>query len=128
MKPVPGWFKAPCWFMAAFYVFSVVVQYNDPDPIRWMLIYGAAMIISILLPLRRPAARQAALPGLAVGAICLVWGAILVAGIWGKVTLGDIPKHMSEKGGAVEEEREAGGMLIEAVWLLGACAYRRRRS
>ncbi len=32
MKPVPGWFKAPCWFMAAFYAFSVVVQYNDPDP------------------------------------------------------------------------------------------------
>jgi urea transporter len=114
--------------MVLFYAFSVIVQYNDPDPIRWMVIYGAAMIVSAVLPLRRAIARRAALAGLVTGVICAVWFAILLAGIWGKVTLGDIPKHMSEKGGAVEEEREAGGMLIEAVWMLGACAYRRRRA
>ncbi len=25
-----------------------VLQYNDPDPIIWMLIYGVAMLVSIL--------------------------------------------------------------------------------
>ena len=110
--------------MAALFAVCVVLQYNDPDPIRWMLIYGTAMGISILLPFDR----RVATAGLAVGAIALVWAVILISGIWGKVALSDIVEKMSEKGGAVEEEREAGGMLIEGVWLALASLVRRRRA
>ena len=35
---------------------------------------------------------------------------------------------MSEKGGAVEEGREAGGLAIEGVWLLAAALFRSRRA
>ncbi len=122
--PPSGWFKLPCWVMAALFAVCVVLQYNDPDPIRWMLIYGTAMGISILLPFDR----RVATAGLAVGAIALVWAVILISGIWGKVALSDIVEKMSEKGGAVEEEREAGGMLIEGVWLALASLVRRRRA
>jgi hypothetical protein len=114
--------------MAAYFVFCVAVQYNDPDPIRWMAIYGAALVISALLPLHRATARDAALVGFAVGVFALVWSAILIYGIWGKVTFMDTFTRMSEKGGAVEEEREAGGLLIEGVWLSLAGLYRRRRA
>ena len=31
--------------MLPLFVLSVVVQYNDPDPIRWMSIYGAAAVV-----------------------------------------------------------------------------------
>jgi transmembrane protein TMEM220 len=124
MAPVSRWFKLPCWVMAALFAVYVALQYNDPDPIRWMLIYGAAMVISVLLPMKR----QASLAGYAVGALALIWAAILVYGIWGKVSLSDVVEKMSEKGGAVEEEREAGGLLIEGVWLVLASFYRSRRS
>ncbi len=123
MAPVSRWFKLPSWVMAALFAVCVALQFNDPDPIRWMLIYGAAMVISVALPIKR----QAALAGYAVGALALIWAAVLIYGIWGKVALGDIVEKMSEKGGAVEEEREAGGLLIEGVWLVLASFYRARR-
>ncbi len=124
MAPVSRWFTLACWVMAALFATCVALQYNDPDPIRWMLIYGAGMVISILLPMRR----QAALAGYALGAVTLIWAAVLIHGIWGVVSLGDIVGKMSEKGGAVEEEREAGGLLIEGLWLVLASFHRSRRS
>lgn len=124
MAPVSRWFKLPCWVMAALFAICVALQYNDPDPIRWMLIYGAAMVISILMPAKRNAAKL----GLIVALIALVWAAMLVLGIYDKVTFSDVFLKMSEKGGAVEEEREAGGLLIEGAWLALASWYRLRRA
>jgi len=124
MAPVSRWFKLPCWVMVPLFATCVALQYNDPDPIRWMLIYGAAMVISAVLPAKRDAAKI----GLIVAAICLVWAAVLILGIYDKVTFSDVFLKMSEKGGAVEEEREAGGLLIEGVWLVFACWYRLRRA
>ncbi len=122
--PTPGWFKFPCWLMAALFAVCVVLQYNDPDPIRWMLIYGAAMGLSALLPFDR----RVAIAGLVIGAVALAWSGLLISGIYDKVEFSDVYRKMSEKGGAVEEEREAGGLLIEGVWLVLASLYRRRRA
>jgi hypothetical protein len=122
-SPLRPWFKWLCWFMAAYFAMCVGLQYNDPDPIRWMAIYGAAMVFSIFLPSKK----QLALPGIAVGLIATLWGAYLAYRVWGVVALSDLANKMSEKGGAVEEEREAGGLLIEAVWILGASWVRSRR-
>lgn len=124
MAPVSRWFKAPCWLMTAYFAMCVALQYNDPDPIRWMAIYGAAMVISAVMPMKRDAAKV----GMAVALIALVWGLVLLVGIWGKVTFSDMWLKMSEKGGAVEEERECGGLVIEAVWLALAGWYRLRRA
>jgi hypothetical protein len=124
MAPVSRWFKLPCWVMAALFALCVALQYNDPDPIRWMVIYGAAMVVSVLLPMKRDAAKA----GVILGAAALVWAAVLVLGIYDKVSLSDVWLKMSEKGGAVEEEREAGGLLIEGVWLVLASWYRLRRA
>ena len=124
MKPSPGWFRYVSWLMAALFAICVALQYNDPDPIRWMLIYGAAMVVSIVLP-----AKRAVWPiGIVVGLAALTWAIVLTMHVWGVIQLDDLWKKMSEKGGAVEEGREAGGMWIEAVWLLAVSAFRRTRA
>lgn len=124
MAPVSRWFKVPSWLMAALLGLCVALQYNDPDPIRWMLIYGAGMVVSALLPMKRDAAKA----GLVVGLAALVWAALLILEVYDKVSLSDAWLKMSEKGGAVEIEREAGGLLIEGVWLVLGSWYRLRRA
>ena len=124
MAPVPSWFRWLAYVMAALFAVCVALQYNDPDPIRWMAIYGAAMVISALLPGRR----AVALPGTIAALAAAAWSAYLAAGVWDQIALSDLWLKMSEKGGAVEEGREAGGLAIVAAWLLAACAFRRRRA
>jgi hypothetical protein len=110
--------------MAAAFASFAALQYNDPDPVRWIAIYGAAVVISAALP----RSRAAAVPGLVVGLAAAAWAAYLAYGVWRVIGVSDLWLKMSEKGGAVEEGREAGGLAIEAAWLLAASAFRRRRA
>lgn len=119
----PVWFRSVAWLMTALYLVSVALQYNDPDPIRWMLIYGAAAVASAMLPLRRWAIPLSFL----VAAAALVWAAILTPEIWGRVGFSDMWLKMSEKGGAVEVEREIGGLVIVVGWLVIGALLRRRQ-
>lgn len=119
----PVWFRSVAWLMTALYLVSVALQYNDPDPIRWMLIYGAAAVSSTFLPLRRWAIPLSFF----VAAAALVWAAILTPEIWGRVGFSDMWLKMSEKGGAVEVEREIGGLVIVVGWLVIGALLRRRQ-
>jgi predicted neutral ceramidase superfamily lipid hydrolase len=38
---------------ASFFLLFVIVQYNDPDPLVWMLIYGFVSIICVLAFLKK---------------------------------------------------------------------------
>jgi hypothetical protein len=123
MKPVPGWFRFASYVMAALLAVCVALQYNDPDPIRWMIMYGAAMIVAALLP-----SKKALVPiGFLVAAVALAWAAYLLHEVWGRMAVTDLVEKMSEKGGAVEEGRESGGLAIAGVWLVFASAFRRTR-
>lgn len=122
MPPVPPWFRPLAYVMAALLATSAALQYNDPDPARWIAIYAAGAGISLALPARR----AAALPGALLGLVALGWTAYLVHRTWGAIGLGDLTGKMSEKGGAVEEGREAGGLAIQGAWLVAAAALRRR--
>ena len=124
MKPVPAWFPWVSYLMAALFVVCVALQYNDPDPVRWMVIYGAGAIVSALMPTKKPFAGL----GVLIGLVCAAWSLYLVHATWGLISVSDLTSKMSEKGGAVEAGREAGGLAIEAVWLVGASAFRGRRA
>jgi hypothetical protein len=124
MKPVPVWFRFASYLMAALLAVCVALQLNDPDPGRWMLMYGAAMIVAAVLP----AKKELVPAGFIVGALTLAWAAYLLYAVWGRMEVGDLASKMSEKGGAVEEGREAGGLAIAGVWLVFASAFRRRRA
>jgi Transmembrane family 220, helix len=116
------WFHYVSWLMAALYLVSVALQYNDPDPLRWMAIYGAAALASLCLPTQRWAAPLA----LAVAAVALVWAALLLPDIVGVVSFTDLWRKMSEKGGAVEIEREVGGLIIVVGWMVAGAVLARR--
>ena len=124
MKPVPGWFRYASYAMAALLVVCIVLQHNDPDPIRWMLMYGVAAIVTALLP----AKKQLVPAGFLVAAVALLWAAYLLVVVWGRMEVTDLANKMSEKGGAVEAGRESGGLGIAGLWLVFASGFRRTRS
>ena len=111
--------------MAVLFAVAVAVQYNDPDPIRWMALYGAALVVSLLVAIR---GRGPLVGAAVVGAVALVWG------IYWAVTSGTplaLYEHMFDswemKDTHVEEAREASGLLIVAVWMAIVAAQARRR-
>ena len=109
--------------MTVAFLLGVVVQYNDPDPARWMAIYGAAAVACLLPAHWRPARVVAPL----VFAVALVWAATLVSGIGG-VQAGELFEEWEMKSPAVEQAREFGGLAIIAAWMavLGLRAWRAR--
>lgn len=123
MKPVPRWFVAICWVLAILFSISVGLQVNDPDPIRWMVIYGLAGLACAFLPPHRITCGAC----LAIGVAGAAWCAYLTSQIWGKISPSDLFLKMSEKGGAVEVGREAGGLAIVALSMIGLAAYRATR-
>jgi len=103
------------WVMTAAFLFSVAVQYNDPDPVRWMLIYGSGSIACILGSFRR--LKRYVLPA-TVGAAALGWAASIAPRVIGKTTFGAMFESFHMTNSVVEEAREMGGLLIVAGWML----------
>ena len=99
--------------MAALFAFAAAVQYNDPDPLRWMAIYGLAMLACGLAL----AGRLSWLPPALLGLIALVWAGTLAPGVVGRVSLGELFQSYGMLTPAVEGGREMGGLLIVAVWM-----------
>jgi hypothetical protein len=124
MKPVPRWFVAVCWALAALFSLSAGLQVNDPDPAGWFAIYMAAALAVGLLPGHRATAPIA----IAVGLIAAAWGAYLGKQVFGQIGVSDLWLKMSEKGGAVEVGREAAGLAIVAVAALSCGAFRALRA
>jgi hypothetical protein len=91
----------------------VVVQYNDPDPLFWMGIYGIAAIICIFASLGRLNWGLSALIALAA----FGWALMLAPQVIGKVSFGELFGSMYMKSLVVEQAREMGGLLIVTVWM-----------
>lgn len=113
-------FRIVNWVMVALFAVSVVVQLNDPDPWRWIAIYGAASAACLL-----------ARPGRAG------WLAPAIVAIAPRtlpnLVIRDLVKPMQEKTPAIEESRELLGLVIISVWmgvlvLARARLERRRRT
>ena len=109
------------WVMAALFLFAVVVQYNDPDPVRWMAIYGAACVISIVAAKRGGVPRWAPI---VVFVLALGWSIEIMTGVR---TL-NVYAHMFDawemKSAPIEEAREASGLVIVAIWMVALTLWR----
>jgi len=107
--------KTANWIMTLVFLMCVAVQYNDPDPVRWMTIYGLAMAACLLFvsgKLRWP------FP-VAVGVAALLWAASIVPHLIGKsIPMNEVFGTMRMISEPVEEAREMGGLLIVAFWML----------
>jgi hypothetical protein len=108
-------FRALNGLMAALFAVAVAVQYNDPDPLRWMALYGAACLVAVLVAVRGTVARATPI---VVGTIALIW-----SGYWASTSAAAlrIYIHMFDawemKNTPIEEAREASGLLIVALWM-----------
>ncbi|MEW5974945.1 MAG: transmembrane 220 family protein [Acidobacteriota bacterium] len=100
--------------MMVAFILSVVVQYNDPDPLRWILIYGLAGWLCIQKHRNKLRWYVAA----AVAFVSLVWAVALAPSVVGQVRFAELFESIEMKSVRVEEAREMGGLLIIAAWML----------
>jgi hypothetical protein len=101
------------WIFGALFLLGAIVQYNDPDPLRWMLIYLAAATSCVLAALGRvhwsfPAA-------VALGA--LLWAVTLAPQVLGSVEASELIGAWEMKDARIEVGREMYGLLIIAAWM-----------
>jgi hypothetical protein len=113
------------YVMTAAFLFSVIVQFNDPDPLFWMLIYGLAGAACVLAIGNRGSWIFPA----AVGLVALVWAITLVSNVIGQVAFSELFEAFEMKDERVEIAREFGGLLIIAFWMaaLVVAALRRKK-
>jgi hypothetical protein len=106
------------------FALSVYVQGNDPDPLRWMALYAAALVVC-----------AAAVAGVRVVAFAAV--VAVVAGVWGAFQLPSLIAFLQsdhqamafnmKPGDALEEEaRECGGLFIACAWCAVVAITQRR--
>lgn len=104
------------------FVLSVVVQVNDPDPIRWMALYGAAAIVCGIELTRRVRPWFPALLAL----LALTWAATIAPRVLGKVPFRDMFAAFEMHNAGIEESREMYGLVIVAAWMAVLAAVGRQ--
>lgn len=102
--------------MTALFALSVAVQFNDPDPARWMAMYGAACAVSVVSVVRRV---PPLVPSMVVGGVAFAWSVFWMTA--NRSAQGDF-LHMFDawemKSMPVEAAREAVGLMIIMVWMM----------
>jgi hypothetical protein len=99
--------------LALAFVGFAALQWNDPDPLRWMALYGAAALASGLGAAGKP---QPWLDGL-LGPGALAWAASLAPAL-GRIRGQDFFGQIGMVNLDAEEAREAAGLAIVAAALL----------
>jgi hypothetical protein len=96
-------------FLVLLFGTAAYLQHNDPDPMRWMILYGTAAILCLASAFRPMPAASLYLVALIAG----VWAVTLVPTI---VEMGAYDFN--------EVEREFGGLLVVVIGLicLARCA------
>ena len=109
--------------MCALFLLAVVVQFNDPDPLRWVAIYGAAFLVSAAVAWR---GRITWIAPVAVAAIAVGWSLALMIGGPAASQYSHMFDAWEMKSVSVEEAREATGLLIVTAWMAVLAAGQRR--
>ncbi len=102
--------------MAFLFLLSVAVQFNDPDPLAWAVVYGAAALACVFFHFHRLNWTAPA----AIGLIALLWAGYLFPGMINNMndsSLPDIFNFFNMKTLGTELIREIGGLLIIVAWM-----------
>lgn len=99
--------------MALLFLFCMAVQVNDPDPLRWIALYGLAGLSCGLsyfgcLPRMVP---------LALGLLSIVWAGLISTRVFAKVPTLDLLASLEMVNLAVEEAREMIGLILIGLWM-----------
>ncbi len=107
------------WVFFLIFLLGAVIQINDPDPVIWMAMWGAAAGACLLFGLGLTGSAFRAVP-LLIGIIALVWAAILIPVVVnsaGDLRWKEVFNVVTMSSIAVEWVREMGGLLIIAAWM-----------
>ena len=101
--------------LCALFILFAAVQYNDPDPWGWMLLY---FFVAAMFGLA--AFGQYYRPALIAGlVVCIIWMATLIPDFleWIKIGMPNIAEHMKAETPYIELTREFLGLVICIVGL-----------
>ena len=108
--------------MGVVFLVAAIFLYNDPDPIAWMGLYGAAAVTSFMVALDR---LPRWLP-VGVGIIAVVWAGRLLPQMAGHVPLAELVRQLEAQTPLIQEGRAALGLVVIAIWM-GALAFHAAR-
>ena len=100
--------------MVSLFAFATIVQFNDPDPVRWVTIYAAACLVSVAALVRW---RMSPYLPLTVAIVALTWGLVIALSGPGAFEYTRMFDAWEMKSIRVEEAREASGLLLVAGWM-----------
>src|SRR5688572_1910273 len=106
----------------AIFLLCAAVQWNDPDPYRWIAIYGAAAFCCFFYFRRKLPAYLPAVTAI----VAFLWILLLIPVVWGQQIAWHqvfATIHMLSPG--VEEIREIGGLFLVLIWMM-VLAYKTR--
>ncbi len=112
-SPLARAWRAADAVMMLLFVFAAALQFNDPDPLRWIAIYALAAVACLLSVLRR---LHWAFPALLCVA-AVAWAATLGPHVVGRIPFAEMFGAWEMKYVGVEESRELYGLLIIALWM-----------
>jgi hypothetical protein len=107
--------------MGIVFLLAAAVQYNDPDPLLWVLVYGAAAVACGLAVFGRPQRLLSAM----TGGAALVWALMLMPRVFGQVRPSELFRETGMATLGIEEAREAIGLILVAGWMLVLFSRRR---
>ena len=106
--------------ISGLFLLFAIVQWNDPDPVIWMIFYGVMSLIYILLAFKNKFAFHLAI---LMSIICLVSMAVILPEIfqWMKDGMPSIVQSMKAEIPTIEYTREFLGLLlclIACIWVI----------
>ena len=101
------------YFMLLVFLLCVVVQYNDPDSLIWMTMYGFAAITCIL-SIRDEIHLSISI---SLGLLGIVWALTLLPDVISNYSATDNLFTWQMNGLGIEKVREFGGLLIIILWM-----------
>ena len=107
---------------AVVFALGAVVQWNDPDPLLWIVGYATGAILSLAAAFGRPLYRSHLAASIAFG----LWFLSLAPSLVGAPSEAFTSFEMTA--GSHEEPREAGGLALLSGWNAVLAFSARRRS
>ncbi len=114
--------------MMSLFLLSAAVQYNDPDPFQWIVLYGLAALACLLFLIKQLQWWLA----VGVAALALAWAGFIVPALaeaTDEISIEAIFGDAGMKTIGVELARELGGLMIVLCWMaiLTIAAFRQKR-
>ena len=114
-------FRAMSATMAVLLLLSTVVQFNDPDALRWIALYGTAAAAAALALAGRLPRWLAPV----TAAVAIIWLATIAGPAWRAISVtGAALTELTMRDINVELAREAGGLLLVAGCMMVLTIWR----